>query len=54
LAEHLAFPAGKFDDDVDCSSLIGRAIDQAHAALVPARWDDEGERDQGRNTTTGY
>jgi predicted phage terminase large subunit-like protein len=54
LAEHLAFPAGKFDDDVDCSSLIGRAIDQAHAALVPARWDDEDERDQGRNATTGY
>jgi predicted phage terminase large subunit-like protein len=34
LSEHLVFPAGKHDDDVDCSSLIGRAIDQAHAAIV--------------------
>jgi len=28
------FPAGKNDDDVDCSSLIGRAIDMAHPAIV--------------------
>ena len=34
IAEHLVFPAGKNDDDVDCSSLIGRAIDQAHPAIV--------------------
>jgi 2-methylaconitate cis-trans-isomerase PrpF len=34
LGEHLVFPAGKHDDDVDCSSLIGRAIDQAHPAIV--------------------
>lgn len=34
LGEHLVFPAGKNDDDVDCSSLIGRAIDQAHPAIV--------------------
>lgn len=34
IAEHLTFPAGKNDDDVDCSSLIGRAIDQAHPAIV--------------------
>jgi predicted phage terminase large subunit-like protein len=55
LAEHLTFPAGKYDDDVDCSSLIGRALDQAHPALVPAAWDDEDdERDRGRSSTTGY
>lgn len=44
IGEHLVFPAGKNDDDVDCSSLIGRAIDQAHPAIVinaqPARRRD--------------
>jgi predicted phage terminase large subunit-like protein len=47
ISEHLVFPAGKNDDDVDCSSLIGRAIDQAHPAIVKTqpqakprdRWD---------------
>jgi phage terminase large subunit-like protein len=34
IGEHLSFPAGKNDDDVDNSSLIGRAIDQAHPAIV--------------------
>ncbi len=37
ISEHLVFPAGKHDDDVDCSSLIGRAIDQAHPAIVTER-----------------
>lgn len=47
LAEFLVFPAGKHDDDVDTASLIGRAIDQAHPAIVRSlpptkprdRWD---------------
>lgn len=47
IAEHLVFPAGKNDDDVDNSSLIGRAIDMAHPAIVKStadkkprdRWD---------------
>jgi predicted phage terminase large subunit-like protein len=47
LSEFLVFPAGKHDDDVDTASLIGRAIDQAHPAMVAAmqqgkprdRWD---------------
>ena len=34
LTEFLFFPAGKHDDDVDCASLIGRAIDQAHPAIL--------------------
>jgi len=34
LSEFLVFPAGKNDDDVDTASLIGRAIDQAHPAIV--------------------
>lgn len=47
IAEHLVFPAGKHDDDVDCSSMIGQAIGQAHPAIVSTivkplkrdRWD---------------
>lgn len=34
ISEYLVFPAGKNDDDVDTASLIGRAIDQAHPAIV--------------------
>jgi predicted phage terminase large subunit-like protein len=51
LSEFLVFPAGKHDDEVDTASLIGRAIDQAHPAIVrdqqPVkrrdRWDRETE-----------
>lgn len=35
VSEFLSFPAGKHDDDVDTASLIGRALDQAHPAIVP-------------------
>jgi predicted phage terminase large subunit-like protein len=35
VSEFLAFPAGKHDDEVDTASLIGRALDAAHPALVP-------------------
>lgn len=34
LSEFLVFPAGKHDDEVDTASLIGRAIDQAHPAIM--------------------
>lgn len=37
LSEYLAFPAGKHDDEVDTASLIGRAIDQAHPAIMPTQ-----------------
>lgn len=37
LGEFLVFPAGKHDDDVDTASLIGRAIDQAHPAVLRER-----------------
>lgn len=36
LSEFLVFPAGKHDDEVDTASLIGRAIDQAHPAILKA------------------
>jgi predicted phage terminase large subunit-like protein len=35
LDEFLKFPAGTHDDDVDTASLMGRAIDMAHPAIVP-------------------
>jgi len=35
LSEFLAFPAGKHDDDVDTAGMIGRALDQAHPAIIP-------------------
>lgn len=34
VAEFLAFPAGKHDDDVDVASLMGRALDMAHPAIL--------------------
>ncbi|UXO93923.1 terminase large subunit [Pseudanabaena phage Pan3] len=39
LSEFLVFPAGKHDDEVDTASLIGRAIDQAHPAIVSGKTD---------------
>lgn len=58
LSEFLVFPAGKHDDEVDTASLIGRAIDQAHPAIVKDssntkpkdRWDKafrRGNEDDG-------
>jgi predicted phage terminase large subunit-like protein len=51
LGEFLSFPAGKHDDDVDTASLIGRAIDQAHPAVIPLKRrpnprDDYGEHER--------
>lgn len=47
ISEHLKFPAGAHDDDVDCSALMGLALDEAHPAVVSPtpqakyidRWD---------------
>ncbi len=58
LSEFLVFPAGKHDDEVDVASLIGRAIDQAHPAIVRGqpdakprdRWDKAfGAKEGGPN-----
>lgn len=45
ISEFLVFPAGKNDDEVDTASLIGRAIDQAHPAIVKAE-PTKGPRDR--------
>lgn len=37
VEEFVRFPAGKHDDDVDCASLMGRALDMAHPAITPPK-----------------
>jgi predicted phage terminase large subunit-like protein len=37
VSEFLVFPAGKHDDDVDTASLMGRALDMAHPAIVQTK-----------------
>jgi predicted phage terminase large subunit-like protein len=59
LGEFLSFPAGKHDDEVDTASLIGRAIDQAHPAMVqsqrPAkpkdRWNTDAREEESWKVT---
>lgn len=46
ITEHLMFPAGKNDDDVDNSSLIGRALDDMHPAIVKTKPVVEGPSDR--------
>lgn len=50
ISEHLMFPAGKNDDDVDCSSLIGRALDMAHPAIVRVEHKPTEPRDRYHRT----
>lgn len=45
--EMIRFPTGKYDDDVDCASLLGRAIDEAHPAIVPDKPKEERPSDYG-------
>ena len=45
--EMIRFPTGKYDDDVDCASLLGRAIDEAHPAIVPDKPKEERPADYG-------
>jgi len=35
IDEYSRFPAGKNDDEIDAGANIGRALDQAHPAIVP-------------------
>lgn len=59
VSEYLSFPAGKHDDEVDVASLIGRALDMAHPAIIatkkPAgprdRWDKAFGKDEGGGDT---
>lgn len=40
ISEFLKFPTGKNDDDVDTASMIGRALDEAHPAVVTVKKTD--------------
>lgn len=53
LSEFLVFPAGKHDDEVDTASLIGRAIDQAHPAIIAAAPAPEVRRPSWRKEREG-
>lgn len=45
LDEYLHFPAGRNDDDVDNGSLIGRALDQTHPAIITRKTTDRNPTD---------
>lgn len=47
LDEYLNFPAGRHDDDVDNGSLIGRALDQMHPAIVKVKTHNPNPADLG-------
>ena len=56
LDEYLHFPAGKHDDEVDCGSLIGRALDETHPAIVKRSVIDPNPPDlnKWRGSRDGY
>lgn len=45
LNEYLRFPAGKHDDEVDAAANMGRALDEAHPAIVKTQKKPDGPRD---------
>jgi predicted phage terminase large subunit-like protein len=54
VSEFLSFPAGKHDDEVDAASLMGRALDMAHPAVVAAtaKPNNPPDLNRWRRTTT--
>lgn len=46
VSEFLLFPAGKHDDEVDVASLIGRALDEVHPAIVTTAPRPTGPKDR--------
>jgi predicted phage terminase large subunit-like protein len=53
IEEYVGFPGAKHDDEVDAGAVLGRAIDQAHAGMMPRkdpqkprdRWNDNDDDD---------
>lgn len=45
LEQYVKFPTAKHDDEVDTASLIGRALADAHPAIIPVREARPVERD---------
>jgi predicted phage terminase large subunit-like protein len=57
ISEFLAFPAGRNDDQVDTASLIGRALDETHPAIVkvaPVQRDPSDYRPKRQNGASFY
>ncbi len=52
LDEYVKFPAGKNDDEVDNLSLIGRALDMVHPAIIPPE-KPQIQAPQGMMVSTG-
>ncbi len=60
IEQYLKFPAGTHDDEVDAASVMGRALDDAHPAIVPAkpkqthvdRWDRAFNEDESSDWKT--
>ncbi|CAG9255959.1 terminase large subunit domain-containing protein [Paraburkholderia caribensis] len=46
LDQYVKFPTAKHDDEVDAASLIGRALADAHPAIVPVKEQRPVERDR--------
>lgn len=52
LSQLLKFPAGKHDDAVDVCGMIGRALDDAHPAIVPVKTERQLNGSGYRSTAT--
>lgn len=46
IEQYVQFPTGRNDDEVDAASLIGRALADAHPAVVPVKAQRPVERDR--------
>jgi len=46
ISQYLKFPAGSHDDEVDAASVIGRALCDAHPAVVPMKDDKKPYQDR--------
>jgi predicted phage terminase large subunit-like protein len=53
LTQLLKFPAGKNDDAVDVCGMIGRALDEAHPAIVPVKTEAELNTSGYRSVSSG-
>ncbi len=53
IEQLVSFPAGKHDDAVDNCTLMGMAIDEAHAAIVPFKEPEKAKTDYDDDDESG-
>jgi len=53
LNEYVGFPGAKHDDEVDAAAHMGRALDEAHPAIVIPKAADRPRDLWGREDTSG-